>query len=158
MTRDPVVGPDGLKRTCENPERPPYRAPYQNFQLEIGPLDGPPVTLELLQLVGNRWYQGPPPNPTRRTSTARRVAYLQLEILIGSLVRRTFRILRGKRPFLTSVSNGSRIRKIRRPNLQKAGSVSPGSVRVHSDKAPCLWNTDIVLPQTEIIRNQKLKY
>ena len=35
-TREPLVGPDGLKRTCENPERPPYKAAYQKFHWKIG--------------------------------------------------------------------------------------------------------------------------
>ena len=39
--RDPVVGPHGLKRTSHNPGHPPYKVPYQNFQLKIGPLGGP---------------------------------------------------------------------------------------------------------------------
>jgi len=34
-TRDPVVGPNGLKRTSENPEIPPERQPGYRF-LEVG--------------------------------------------------------------------------------------------------------------------------
>ena len=43
----PVVGPNARKRTCENAEPPPYKAPYQNFQWKIGPLGGPrPMTAQ----------------------------------------------------------------------------------------------------------------
>ena len=35
-TRDPVVGPHGLKRPSENRESPPYEAPSQNFQFLTG--------------------------------------------------------------------------------------------------------------------------
>ena len=45
-TRDPVVGPDGLKRTCGNHSNPLYKAPYQNFQLKIGPLGAQTCRLE----------------------------------------------------------------------------------------------------------------
>jgi len=37
-TRASEIGPNSPKRTSENPEHPPCRAPYHNFQLKIGPL------------------------------------------------------------------------------------------------------------------------
>ena len=36
----PSSAPDGLKRTSENPEPPPHKASYQNFQWKIGPRGG----------------------------------------------------------------------------------------------------------------------
>ena len=47
-TRDPVVGPNGVKRTAENPEHPPYKAPYQLGPCHPGPRDSP----SLAGLVG----------------------------------------------------------------------------------------------------------
>ena len=37
-TKEPVVGPNSLKRPSENPEHPPCKAPYQNFQFLTGHL------------------------------------------------------------------------------------------------------------------------
>ena len=53
-TRDPVVGPNGLKRTSENPENPPYKAPYQNFQLKIGHSAAPGLPEGFYIRVGRR--------------------------------------------------------------------------------------------------------
>ena len=43
LTRDPGVGPSGLKRTSQNLENLSYNAPYQNFQCRTGPLGRPPL-------------------------------------------------------------------------------------------------------------------
>ena len=43
-TRDPVVGPNGLKRTSENPGNPSCNAPYQKFQWKIGHSTAPGLT------------------------------------------------------------------------------------------------------------------